>query len=217
MAQNQKNLPNRHHQIIGTSGCGKSSWLRQNDDIKKADIVIVWDPDEDHGGVLCKTRSQFDKALMAGLKVKKNVRIRYSVDQPTEEEFQWFCSRIWLVIDGRIKTAAVIEEIADVTRVGAAFESWGQLLRKGRKYNLQLFVVSQRFAECDKTTKSQCLHKWVGVMENWSDRVDASRAIGIDANILEKLSAENPKKIEYYYKKAGGHAADKKVFDATKK
>lgn len=216
MARNQRpELKNKHHQIIGTSGSGKSSWLKQHPEIKSALLTVLWDPDEDHRSIHCRSRAEFVRTLKAALLVGKKARVAYSCQYPTEDEFMWWCDIVWSILDGKRPTVGIVEEVADVTKSGQALGPWGQLLRKGRKYNLQLFVVAQRFQECDKTTKSQCPNKWVGVLENPADRDHASKAIGVPMVDLEKMDNTNPKRLPFYFKERGPAPGVFGEFNAT--
>ncbi len=49
------------------------------------------------------------------------------------------------------KLTVIVEELADVTTPQKAPESWGVLLRRGRKYGISTYAVTQRIQEIDKT------------------------------------------------------------------
>jgi len=201
-------LKNRHHLIAATSGGGKSAWLK--DKVKNAKRLIVWDPDEEYKAVRYRTRSEFVRALYAAINSGQGYKLALSVDA-IPGNFDWFCRVVWAVADCRRQIVVVAEEIADVTTTAKALPAWGTLCRRGRKYGLIIYAVTQRPAECDKTIYSQAAYKWVGILENEADRKRLSSLIG--ASVAD-LGALNP--LEYYLKSPGANPPKKGVVKIPK-
>jgi hypothetical protein len=66
-------------------------------------------------------------------------------------EFEVFCACAYHYVAYHGECGIVAEEVADVTTVGKAPNSWGILLRRSLKYGAHIYPISQRWAEADKT------------------------------------------------------------------
>lgn len=192
-------LKNRHHLVIGTSGSGKTSWVRQQ--IGRAARVIAWDPDEDYS--LPRVRSLARLAHTLAMAGSKGVKVAVTVN-PTPERFEAFARIVWAYACASRPCIVIAEEIADVTPPGKAGVYWGMVVRRGRKYGVQLFAVTQRPAECDKTIYSQAAYKWVGVLDNEMDRKRLAPLLSVS---VDQIAALHP--LEFYYKQPGPEAAKK--------
>lgn len=193
-------LDNRNHLVTATSGGGKSTWVKRQ--VRGARRLLVWDPDGEYSGIVQThtTRSTFIAALRKRCGRSSPMRLGLTVD-PTEAAFEWWAAAVFAVACATRPMVVVAEEIADVTRTAKASTAWGQLVRRGRKYGVQLFAVTQRPAECDKTIYSQTAYKWVGVLESEADRKRLASLIGIRPEVLAEL-----KPLECYYKRPGAPA-----------
>jgi hypothetical protein len=213
MARNPNNEhDNRHCLILGTSGSGKTRWLTKNADIKNCRRVVLWDPEADHWAIHCKTRAEFVRTLTAALQSGKQFRVAYEAAHVTPAEFDWWCAVVWAMLDGRFETVAIVEEVADVVKAGSAPTHWGFLTRKGRKYGLRLFVVSQRPQLVDKTTVGQCPFKWAGALETDLDRRAVGAVLSLTAAQLAEAGQKNQpgkgKPRWYWWKEPGAKPAE---------
>lgn len=216
MARNPNNQhANRHTLILGTSGSGKTRWLTKNREIAECKRVVLWDPEADHWALHCKTRAEFVRALRAALVSGKKFRIAYEPQNVTADEFNWWCGVVWSVLDGGAETVAIVEEIADVVKAGSAPANWGFLTRKGRKYALRIFVVSQRPQQVDKTTVGQCPYKFAGALETDLDRKAVGGILSLSVEQLRNAATLNEpgKSLFYWYKEPGANPAQLKNFD----
>lgn len=194
-------LENRHHLLIGTSGSGKSHTAKAA--IAKAGRVLVWDPDEDYNLPRLYSLGAFARAVAACIQQGKPLRFALTVDA-TAGNFEQFCKIITRVMCASRPMVVVVEEVADVVNSGKASHYWGIVARRGRKYGLTLYAVTQRPAECDKTIYSQTPYKWVGVLENEQDRKRLAGLIGVTVADLAGLHPH-----EAYYKRPGPDPAVK--------
>lgn len=190
---------NGHHSIIGQSGSGKSSWVRSKDcPLHEYKFQIYWDVDEDYNVHRYRSKSAFARALKAAVASGKPYKIALTLDDVTKDNYEFFCACVWQIADGSRDTAVVVEELADVTTQGKAGRYSGQLMRKGRKYGIDVFAVSQRPAEIDKTTYTQTVNRWCGYLDN---EIDIKRMAGVMGVGQEYIKALNP--LDYLYKKQG--------------
>ena len=207
MAKNpNKSLPNLNTFYAAMSGGGKSQAVKAQKSSKR---VISWDPDEDHK-VKCRVYSVTE--LVAYLRQhghKAGFSVGYSGDNSVKA-FELYCAAAWAVLDGRMRTDIIIEELADVTPSSGKAGQWsGPLIRRVRKYNGVLHAVTQRPAEVPKTIYTQCSIKYIGQQEG-DDLPRMAKHAGVDPAILaglkplefiRKANGAEPEKVQFKYKK----------------
>lgn len=198
----------RHVFLCGTTGSGKSSFLRRLRDLDQFRRVILWDPDHDHAAAHYSTQVAFKRAVMQGIASGDRFRVAYSPASATAEEFEFWCAVLWAALDGNVPTAAIVEELADVTGSGKAKAHWGQLSRKSRKYGGVIYSISQRPSEIDKTILNQSAFKWCGVLETDADRRYMSGVLSVTPDDLARTPANVPgEKCHYWLKRPGPEPA----------
>lgn len=196
-----------HMFLCGTTGSGKSSFLRRLDALDQFQRTLLWDPDRDHSAQHISNPAQFKSAVMRGIAENSRFRIAYVPDKIDKESFEFFCAVYWAALDGRLRTACIVEELADVTGSGKAAGTWGQLSRKSRKYGGVIYSVSQRPAEIDKSILSQSPYKWCGQLETDAERKYLSGLLSVSPDELGQMPANSPTLCHYYLKKPGPVAA----------
>lgn len=207
MAKNPKidtSLPNTHQVVIGQSGAGKSTWMKRDALVAKGKRVLFFDPDHEYEVQRVTSVAEFVRRVKAGQ--GKPIRLALSCDS-TPDSFAIFCATVRAALDARHKTVMVVDELADVTRIGKAAPDWGFLIRRGRKYGLSIRAGVQRPAECDKTVFSQCAYRWVGYTETPADQKRAAESIGVSVDEVASL-----KKLEYLFKTQDGLKRGKITF-----
>ncbi|WP_299592715.1 type IV secretory system conjugative DNA transfer family protein [uncultured Microbulbifer sp.] len=197
----------RHMFLCGTTGSGKSSFLRRLDLLEQFKRVLIWDPDRDHQAVHCTSQAQFKSTVMRSIASGKPFRVAYEATNATPEEFEFFCGIVWAALDGKEPTAIIIEELADVTDSGKGRGYWGQLTRKSRKYGGVIFAISQRPQEIDKSILNMAAYRWCGVVETEADRKYMSGVLSVKPEDLAAMPANSSTLCHYYLKKPGPMAA----------
>lgn len=183
---NNKLIAN-HHLLVGETGSMKTSWLKFSGVLKKYTRVFYWDPEEDHNAHRFYSLASFCKALHSAVQSGKAFKIALTVD-PTPENYEQFCKAMWLVADGRVPSAVVVEEKADCAfGVGKTGRYDGYLMRKGRKYNVHVYITTQRAQEVDKTCVTQSVCKWVGFLSNGKDIKYMSDLISVPISEIGEL------------------------------
>ncbi len=178
--------------VTGSSGSGKTAWLIKQ--IKKAGRLIIWDAKPEYhkklpGVKLVRTR----KELIAICKTKKNYKIAYHPGTVNNKEFEFWSDCAYLA--ARIKPCKVVaEETADVTQPGKASDKWGQLVRKIRETGSDIYAVTQRPSESDKTAVGNASIFHVARMSRNNDRRYMSQELDINAADIAAL--ENLQYIE---------------------
>ncbi len=164
MAQNQNNhLPNNHALICGQSGGGKTTFVLQHKELKRAKRVIYWDP---YSEFACKNRVKTARELRGylsgALRGKTGFKVAMSVGKNVKPEEMTllitnFFDEVWRIADGNHLTYVVVEELSDAfDTVAKAHGRSGQVFRAGRKFGLALFALTQSCAEIPKTIVKQC-------------------------------------------------------------
>jgi hypothetical protein len=144
-----KTIDGRLYVIAGASRSGKTWWTSKA--IRASKRIFAWDPEDQWaqlpGWVKLTTRAQ----LIAAMKKPGSLKIAYVAGGDLKAEFDFFCG--CAMYAGRyVGPLDVIgEELADVTTPSKAPGNWGILLRRGLKRGINIYAISQRWAEADKT------------------------------------------------------------------
>lgn len=139
----------RLYVIAGASRSGKTAWTKQQ--TAKSKRILAYDPEaqwcELPGWTKATTRAQLLRAAQSA----GGQRVAYVPGGDIKAEFDYFCG--CAMYAGRyVEPLDVIaEELADVTSPSKAPGNWGILLRRGLKRGINLYCISQRWAEADKT------------------------------------------------------------------
>lgn len=176
-------LPARHRLVLGATGAGKSQLVRAL--VPSRGIRLLgWDVDEDHEGHHFESWPAYTKAVARALAKPNPFRLLWAGDASVERFEEW-CRLAFIALDGRRPTELVIEELADVSpSAGKATPNFGTLIRRARKYNGGLTMVSQRGTEISKTVYTQSREIWIGRQET------------TDIGRMSKLAAVSPARLE---------------------
>lgn len=136
--------------LTGRSRCGKTTHLMRL--IMRDRRQVIWDIEGQYAML-----PGYESVDGLGALVKRMIEIgqgeaklAYQPGGTTDKEFDGFCKAAfsWGVLH---PCTIVAEEISDVTTPGKAPNGWGILIRRGMKYQIDIYGVSQRPAEADKT------------------------------------------------------------------
>ena len=84
--------------------------------------------------------------------------------------------------------AAVGEELADVTSAGKAPDGWGNLIRQGAGWGVDIYGVTQRPAESDKTIIGNMSFIHCHQIMRAKDRVYVASEMNVGLEVIEKLT-----------------------------
>lgn len=162
--------------IAGATGSGKTLYAAGL--ARQARRLLVWDP-EGQWPALAGARPALEaRALLELARDRRVTRIAYR-GAPTAADFDWFC-RVAFAWAQAAPGLLVVEELADVTSSAKAPPAWGVLVRRGRKYGLDLAAITQRPAESDKTILGNAAALVCFRMSRALDRAYMARELDID-------------------------------------
>jgi len=144
-----KTVDGRLYVISGASRCGKSTKTAKM--LKTSRRAIAWDPEAQWCELPGWRKVTTRKQLLDAIQTPGHMRIAYVAGGDLKPEFDFCCGcAFWA---GRYRGALdfVAEELADVTTPSKAPGHWGILVRRGLKRGINIYAISQRWAEADKT------------------------------------------------------------------
>lgn len=166
--QKQKRSDGVIFYTIGSTGSGKTTWVRQR--TRDESRALVWDGKAEWGaqwGFRVVTSPQ--ELLRYVLPSSPPARVSYRVPV-TREHFDTFCKLAWVLIRAHA-CSLVVEELADVTTASKAPVAWGEIVRKSRGFGAHVYALTQRPQEVDKTVQGNASIYHCGRM---SDAFDAT-------------------------------------------
>lgn len=171
--------------FIGRSRSGKTQAAEQQ--IRKIPCVLIWDIEEQYT-VTHRARTQAELVTLVKHCAGKRCRIGYT---GRLEDFNFFCKvAFWFARRcGELgkPSGVVFEETADVTTPAKAPEHYGIILRRGLKYGVSLFAITQRPAESDKTAIGNSSVVHVCALKLPSDRAFVSKLTGVPLDVITDL------------------------------
>lgn len=178
-----------HCLFVGTTGSGKTYQIKRHRALRIAKRVLIWDPDGTYKLKGMKRAKSADeiKQFLQGKPYSFNFTISLEADTISEAEFEKFCAIALTVAHAKYPLAIIIEELADVARIGKASPNWGQLSRKVRKYGGIIIAASQKPQEIDKTFIDQCAVFGVGLLKTKTTRKYAAEMLDITEDELKTL------------------------------
>lgn len=133
--------------VCGASRSGKTAWTAQQ--VKRAARLLVWDSVGEWADRYGCERVATLSALAAAVRPPARAgRLAFYGSPP---QFDTFCRLAWVWLRAA-RGALVVEELADVTHPGKAPLAWGEIVRKGLRYGVDVYALTQRPSESDKSS-----------------------------------------------------------------
>lgn len=187
--------------VTGSSGSGKSAWVKQQ--IAKKKRAVIWDPDNEYGDFTSHVVSRIQDltAAMRQAGAKGNLKIRFvhpripPSDKDARKRIEGYFN-LWAAATFTFgHCVAVAEEISDVTSPGKAPPGWGQLVRRGRKHGIEIYGLTQRPSESDKTILGNASDLHCGMMNRAKDRKYMAEELDIP-----QVDIDNLQELEYWHR-----------------
>ncbi len=135
--------------VTGASRSGKTSWVVER--VRGARRLLVWDSAGEFSDLFNCERIETIAELARAVLDKRPRRLALvcPVDAP---HFAAFCGLAMIFVQLHAGAVVVVEELADVTSPNKAPSKWGELCRRGLRYGPDIYFLTQRPAESDKTS-----------------------------------------------------------------
>lgn len=184
---------------VGASRSGKTAWVKQQ--LKKYGAVLVWDVEEMYKGRRARTQKQLI-ALVEKLANGENFTACYT--GPLTDFDYWSKCAFYLAKarqNNPAGLAVVAEELADVTTPGKAPEAWGVLVRRGLKRGVDIYAITQRPSESDKTIMGNASVIHCCGLQRANDRKYMAQEMDVPVAELQSLIRDSQNsRVEYLHK-----------------
>ena len=187
----QRRRDGRLYGVIGKSRSGKTVWTAQR--VAGVRRLLVWDYKNEwslkYGCRRVTSLHELGACVKPGAPAE---RLAFCAPGMTKETFEKFCRLAFLWLQAGIGTI-VIEETASVTTVAKAPAAYGDILRMGLGFGCDIYALTQRPQESDKTAygNASLLHCHMMLTED-DQKYVARKLLGVP---LEKFRALQP--LEY--------------------
>lgn len=104
----------------------------------------------------------------------------------SKDHFETFCRLAWVWLRAS-RGVLIVEELADVTSPGKAPAAWGEIVRKHRHSGGQVYALTQRPAESDKTIVGNAAVIHCGRMNRASDRKYMADCLDVSLEEITRL------------------------------
>lgn len=144
-----KTQDGRLYVISGASRSGKTALVARM--LRASRRAIAWDPEDQWSQLPGWRKITTRAALLEAIQTPGHMRIAFVPGADLKGDFDFVCGCVMHA--GRFKGGLdfVPEELADVTTPAKAPGNWGILVRRGLKRGINLYPISQRWSEADKT------------------------------------------------------------------
>jgi hypothetical protein len=173
--------------VAGFSRSGKTTWVA--DRLASARRLLVWDWPKREWAVKyrCRRVESFEELRAAVLPGAPPARIAFSrISETPDADFEAWARLAWVYV--RAHGAPVVaEELSSVTNPGKAPAAWGNICRMGLGFGSDIYAITQRPAESDKTSlgNAQVIH--CGLMGTLDDRRTMARYLDVPLQAVEVL------------------------------
>lgn len=148
--------------VCGSAGSGKSAWVKK--ETRNKPRVVVWDCEQEY----CTLPHYVTVTGLPelGRLLARSAKGRFAYVPRSMADFNLFCKMAFAWGECTV----IAEEISSVTSPGKAPDGWGDLVRRGRKRGCEIYGVTQRPAESDKTILGNASRVHVGRLTRSKDR-----------------------------------------------
>lgn len=183
--------------VVGSRGSGKTAWTRQQ--VRGARRLLVWDAVKEwsRAGLVAPawTLEDLGRLVVADIRRPGEFRVGYvgplfKIDECGRRVsyFPIFCAIAWPWMRRKPGTL-VVEELADVTHPGKAPPGWGEIVREGRHSGSNVYALTQRPAESDKTIAGNADVIHCGRLSFPRDRRSMAEYLDVPAAHITRLAS----------------------------
>lgn len=185
-------LPDNHAGFFGSTGSGKTYQLENHPAWKSHKRALIWDPEESYKATHRATTPEALKAFYNSNRgFSGSFTLAFTPSAISEENFELFCQIALNWGHWKNPLLVVVEELADVARIGKASPNWGQLSRKARKYGTIILYASQKPQEIDKTIIDQSAILATGLLKTAAPRKYMADLLDISMDDVKALNKKD--------------------------
>lgn len=191
---------------IGSSRSGKSQYtFEQLRTTPHANRLLVWDIKGEYK-TQYRARNKAELVRLITHFQGNPATIAYTSDNLSD--FDFFCKCAQQFVKGHFAVGSqcvlVFEETADVTTPAKAPPEYGIILRRYLSYGVDIYAITQRPAESDKTAVGNASVLHVCRLNLQPDRKSAANNTGLPAGEIESLVADQERGVfEYLHANTG--------------
>lgn len=141
--------------VGGASRSGKTAWVKKA--TARSRRVFAWDPESQWCELRGWRKVTSRAELLKLAQTPGAMKVAYVAGGDLAGEFNFWAGCVMYSTRYVEPTDAVAEELADVTTPSKAPGNWGVLLRRGLKRGANIYALSQRWQEADKTAMGNAL------------------------------------------------------------
>ena len=170
--------------IMGSTGCGKSHFLRSMLAKRRRKRTMIWSPKEaiDNyaalypGSVIVTTAAETLATVKAAGRGEFHLVFKPRLNRAADAaQFGAFCKIAMLARD----VTVIAEELHTMTKPSWAPDGWSELIMMGRGYGAEVFGLSQRPASVDKDFFGNVSMIHCGRMAYDDDAKAVAKALGV--------------------------------------
>lgn len=171
--------------VAGASRSGKTHWTAQQ--VMASRRLLVWDYKGEWSiKYRCRRVRSFRELRELVKSTAAPARLGFHVPFMDAAKFDLFCRFAWLWVrqgEGEL----IVEETASVTSPGKAPQAWGEILRMGLGYGCNVFALTQRPAESDKTALGNASIVHCHRMGTLDDRKYMAKLLDVELRQVQDL------------------------------
>lgn len=175
----------RLYVVSGASRCGKSTQVAKM--AGRSRRVAAWDPEAQWCELPGWRKVTTRKQLLAAMQTPGHMRVAYVAGGDLKDEFDFMCGCVMFAGRHVAPLDFVAEELADVTTPSKAPGNWGILVRRGLKRGINIYAISQRWSEADKTAMGNASY-YIVFTTRPKDVKYVANSTGIDIEELKTLA-----------------------------
>lgn len=172
--------------VSGASRCGKTTLVASL--IASANRIAAWDPEDQYSQLPGFRKITNRKDLVAAIMTPGHMRLAYVAGGDLKAEFDFLCKVAFYAARYIAPLDFVAEELADVSTPAKATLHWGIMVRRGLKRGMNIYPISQRWSEADKTAMGNA-SEYICFLSRPRDLKYVADSTGIPFDELAALNA----------------------------
>lgn len=171
----------------GASRSGKTEFVRRR--VERESRLLVWDWPKGEWGKRfnCRPVSSFETLRELVKPGRPPARIAFcQVTRQPQATFETWCEFAWIYVRA-YGAPVVVEELSSVTSPAKAPPAWGNICRMGLGFGADIYAITQRPAETDKTSLGNASILHAGLQTFPRDRRSIAEYLDVPLAEVEAL------------------------------